>query len=223
MQTVTKMRLSKETLSILKNFANINSNILIKPGNKLKTISHGMNILAEATIQEEFDTTVPIFDLNQFLGVITMFNNPDLEFTDKYVDISNGRSTVRYFYSSIKLLTVPEKELPSPKPIIDFILDEHNLNEMLKAANILQVNDVEIVGEGGELKIVVSEATNTTSNNFSIVIDEKYDGPDYRGKLEVSDIKFLPGSYKVELTSGVISRFTHQTQNLVYYIAIDRR
>lgn len=223
MQTVTKMRLSKETLSILKNFAAINSNILIKPGNKLKTISHGKNILAEAIIQEDFDTTVPIFDLNQFLGVITMFNNPDLEFTDKYVDISNGRSTVRYFYSSIKLLTVPDKELPSPKPIIDFILDEHNLNEMLKAASILQVNDVEIVGEDGELKIMVSEATNTTSNNFSIVIDENYKGPDYRGKLEVSDIKFLPGSYKVELTSGVISRFTHQTQNLVYYIAIDRR
>lgn len=219
---MTKMRLSRETLSILKNFATINSNILIKPGNKLKTISPGKNIVAEAILQEDFDTSVPIFDLNQFLGVITMFNNPDLEFTDKYVDISNGRSTVRYFYSNPKLLTVPEKELPMPKALITFTLDEHNLSEMLKAANVLQVSDVKILAENGVLKIVVSESQNTTSNSFSIVIDENYSGPDYMGNLEISDVKFLPGSYTVELTSTVISKFTHQAQNLSYYVAIDR-
>ena len=106
MTTVTKMRLSKETLNILKNFATINSNILIKPGNTLKTISPGKNIYAEAKVTEEFDTDVPIWDLNKFLGVVSMFNNPDLEFNDSHVDISNGKSAVRYYYSAPSLLIV---------------------------------------------------------------------------------------------------------------------
>ena len=222
MKTVTKMRLSKETLSILKNFASINSNILIKPGNTLKTISAGQNIVAEAKIQEDFDTDVPIWDLNKFLGVVSMFSNPDLEFDSTHVDISNGKSSVRYFYSEPSLLTLPTRNVKMPESIITFNLDEHNLNEILKAASILQVSDVEIVTENSNLKIVVSDSLNTTSNSFSIVIDENYTGPEYQGSFNVSEIKFLPGSYTVELTNTVISKFTHQSQDLVYFIAIDR-
>jgi len=97
MSTVTKMRLSKETYNILKNFAAINSNILIKPGNILKTVSAGKNIFAEAKVVEDFDVPVPIWDLNKFLGVVSMFNNPDLEFHDTHVVITNGRSSVTYY------------------------------------------------------------------------------------------------------------------------------
>ena len=222
MTTVTKMRLSKETLAILKNFSSINSNILIKPGNNLRTISGGKNIYVEATIQAEFDTDVPIWDLNKFLGVVSMFPNPDLEFCDTHVDISNGKSSVRYYYSEPSLLTVPTRELEMPEIIISFDLDEHNLNEILKASSILQVSDLKIVGENGVLKITVDDAKNDTSNSFSVLIDENYDGPDYEGTFNVSEIKFLPGSYKVELTKNIISRFTHQSQNLSYYIAIKR-
>lgn len=222
MTTVTKMRLSKETLSILKNFASINSNILIKPGNVLKTISAGKNIYAEATVSEDFDVDVPIWDLNKFLGVISMFNNPDLEFNDSYVVISNGRSSVKYFYSEPTLLTVPNKDVKMPSSLIEFELDEHNLNEILKASSILQVSDVQIIGEDGELSIIVDDSSNSTSNSFSVVIEENYTGPTYEGSFNVSEIKFLPGSYKVELTSTVISKFTHLSQPISYYIAINR-
>lgn len=222
MTTVTKMRLSKETLSILKNFAAINSNILIKPGNVLKTMSSGKNIYAEATVSEDFDVDIPIWDLNKFLGVISMFTNPDLEFNENYVVISNGRSSVKYFYSEPSLLTVPNKDVKMPKTAITFDLDEHNLNEILKASSILQVSDVQIIGADGMLKMVVDDSSNSSSNSFSVVIDENYSGPNYEGKFNVSEIKFLPGSYKVELTSTIISKFTHQSQPISYYIAINR-
>jgi len=220
MTTVTKMRLSKETIAILKNFSAFNSNILIKPGNVLSTVSSGKNIYVEATIQEEFETEVPIWDLNKFLGVVSLFPNPDLEFGDTHVDISNGKSSVRYYYSEPSLLTVAGRKLQMPDPIITFDLDEHNLNEILKAASILQVSDLKIIGEDGILKIVVDDEKNDTSNSFSVLIDENYSGPDYEGTFNVSEIKFLPGSYKVELTNSIISRFTHQTQSICYYIAI---
>lgn len=222
MTTVTKMRLSKETFNLLKNFAEINSNLLIKPGNRIKTMSAGRNIYAEATVQEEFDTEIGIWDLNKFLGVVSMFANPDLEFNEKYVDISNGRSSVRYYYSEASLLTTPPRELKMPDVSVTFDLDESNLNEILKASRILQVSDVKIVGSDGELKITVDDNSNSTSNSFSVVIDENYTGSDYEGTINVAEIKFLPGSYKVELSNSIISRFTHDTQPISYYIAIKR-
>jgi len=222
MDTVTKMRLSKETLNILKNFSSINSNILIKPGNSISTVSSGKNIYAEATVQESFETEVPIWDLNKFLGVISLFSNPDLEFYDTHVDISNGKSSVRYYYSEPSLLTVPTRELKMPETFIKFELDEHNLAEILKASSVLQVSDLKIIAENGTLKIVVDDSGNDTSNSFSVLIDEEYDGPDYEGTFNVSEIKFLPGSYTVELTKTIISKFTHTSQDISYYIAINR-
>jgi hypothetical protein len=222
MTTVTKMRLSKETFNILKNFSAINSNILIKPGNRIKTVSSGKNIFAEANVQEDFDTEVGIWDLNKFLGVISMFNNPDLEFHEKYVEISNGRSSVKYYYSEPTLLTVPNRDVKMPEVIVSFDLDEKDLNEILKASSILQVSNLKIVASNGEIKIMVSDDKDDTSNSFSVTVSEDYSGPDYSGSLDVSDIKFLPGSYKVELTKGIVSRFKHTSQDLSYYIAIKR-
>ena len=222
MSTVTKMRLSKETYTILKNFAAINSNILIQPGNVLKTISAGKNIFVEAKVTEDFDVEVPIWDLNKFLGVVSMFANPDLEFHDNHVVISNGRSSVTYYYSEPTLLTVPTKELKMPKSTIQFDLDEKDLNEILKASSILQVSDLRMVGGDGKFVISVDDSGQSTSNNFEIVIDENYHGKDFEGTVNVSEMKFIPGSYTVELTDTIISKFTHKSLDLSYYIAIKR-
>lgn len=222
MTTVTKMRLSKETFNILKNFSSINSNIMINPGNKLRTVSSGKNIFAEAVVQEEFDTQVAIWDLNKFLGVISMFDNPDLEFHDTHVNISNGRSSVTYFYSEAALLTVPNRSPQMPEIMFSFDLDEEDLNDILKASSVLQVSDLKIVAKDGMIKIVVNDMANDTSNNFEITVSENYEGDDYDGTFKVSEIKFLPGSYNVSITNTVISRFTHKSQNLTYYIAINK-
>lgn len=222
MQTVTKMRLTKETYNILKNFAAINSNILINPGNVLKTMSAGKNIYAEARVAEDFDVAVPIWDLNKFLGVISMFANPDLEFHETYVVISNGRSSVTYFYSEPTLLTVPTREVKMPKTAVKFDLDEKDLNEVLKAASILQVSDFNLVGGDGKFVITVDDSSQSTSNSFEIVLDDNYSGPDFEGTINVSEIKFIPGSYTVELTDTIISKFTHKTLDLSYFVAIKR-
>jgi hypothetical protein len=222
MKTVTKMRLSKETINILKNFASINSNILIEPGSRLRTRSSGSNIYAVANVQEDFETEIAIWDLNKFLGIISMFNNPDLEFHDKYVDISNGKSTVKYYYAEKSLLTVPTREVKMPETIFTFDLEEQDLNEILKSSSILQVSDLKIVAGDGKIVITVQDSGNDTSDSFELVIEEDYDGPDYEGSLKVTDVKFLPGSYKVEITDTIVSRFTHTNNGLIYYIAINK-
>jgi hypothetical protein len=222
MSTVTKMRLSKETYNILKNFAAINSNILIQPGNLLKTVSAGKNIYVEAKVTEDFDVDVPIWDLNKFLGIVSMFNNPDLEFHDTHVVITNGRSSVTYYYSEPSLLTVPTREIKMPATVTRFDLDEKDLNEILKASSVLQVSDLRMVGADGKFIISVDDSGQSTSNSFEIVIDENYTGKDFEGTINVSEMKFIPGSYNVELTDTIISKFTHKSLDLSYYIAIKR-
>jgi hypothetical protein len=222
MSTVTKMRLSKETYNILKNFAAINSNILIQPGNLLKTVSAGKNIYVEAKVTEDFDVDVPIWDLNKFLGIVSMFNNPDLEFHDTHVVITNGRSSVTYYYSEPSLLTVPTREIKMPATVTRFELDEKDLNEILKASSVLQVSDLRMVGADGKFIISVDDSGQSTSNSFEIVIDENYTGKDFEGTINVSEIKFISGSYSVELTDTIISKFTHKSLDLSYYIAIKR-
>lgn len=222
MSTVTKMRLSKETYNILKNFAAINSNILIQPGNVLKTVSAGKNIYVEAKVTEDFDVEVPIWDLNKFLGIVSMFNNPDLEFHDTHVVITNGRSSVTYYYSEPSLLTIPTREIKMPATVTRFDLDEKDLNEILKASSVLQVSDLRMVGEDGKFTISVDDSGQSTSNSFEIIIDENYTGKDFEGTLNVSEIKFIPGSYTVELSDTIISKFTHKSLELAYYIAIKR-
>ena len=185
-------------------------------------MSSGKNIYAEARVAEDFDVAVPIWDLNKFLGVISMFANPDLEFYETYVVISNGRSSVKYFYSEPTLLTVPTREVKMPKTAIKFDFDEKDLNEVLKAASILQVSDFNLIGESGRFYITVDDASQSTSNSFEIVLDENYSGPDFQGTINVSEIKFIPGSYTVELTDTVISKFTHKNLDLSYYVAIKR-
>lgn len=222
MSTVTKMRLSKETYNILKNFAAINSNILIQPGNVLKTVSAGKNIYVEAKVTEDFDVEVPIWDLNKFLGIVSMFNNPDLEFHDTHVVITNGRSSVTYYYSEPSLLTIPTREIKMPATVTRFDLDEKDLNEILKASSVLQVSDLRMVGEDGKFTISVDDSGQSTSNSFEIVIDENYTGKDFEGTVNVSEMKFIPGSYSVELTDTIISKFAHKSLDLSYYIAIKR-
>ena len=98
MKTTTKLTLSKPTIQILKNFSAINSNLLIRPGNKLVTMSSYKNIVAEAMVEETFEQEFGIWDLSQFLGIITLFEQPELEFHDKYMEISNeAGSSVKYF------------------------------------------------------------------------------------------------------------------------------
>jgi hypothetical protein len=222
MSTVTKMRLSKETYNILKNFAAINSNILIQPGNVLKTVSAGKNIYVEAKVTEDFDVEVPIWDLNKFLGIVSMFNNPDLEFHDTHVVITNGRSSVTYYYSEPSLLTIPTREIKMPATVAHFDIDEKDLNEILKASSVLQVSDLRMVGADGKFIISVDDSGQSTSNSFEIVIDENYNGKDFEGTINVSEMKFIPGSYSVELTDTIISKFSHKSLDLSYYIAIKR-
>ena len=216
------MKLSENTLSILKNFSSINQSILFKQGNKLRTISVMKNILAEATIEEELPKDFGIYDLNQFLnGIDVLYKNPDFDFqNDGYVVIKEGRMRSKFFFADPNVIvTPPDKEIELPSEDVTFDLGTEQLNKLLKAANLYQLPDLSVVGEDGVVKLVVRDKKNETSNIFSIIVGETESVFAFNFKVE--NIKILPGTYDVVVSQKLLSRFTSKNHNLTYFIALE--
>ena len=215
------MKLSDSTLTLLKNFSNINQSILFKKGNFLRTMSVMKNILAEATINEELPKDFGIYDLNQFLNGLALHNNPDLDFTnDNYVVIREGRSRSKYFFADPNVIICPpDKSIELPTEDVSFELKTEQLDKLLKAAGIYQLPDLSAIGEDGVVKLVVRDKKNETSNDYAVVVGET-DGK-FVLNFKVENIKLIPGSYDVVVSQKLLSKFTCREHDLTYYIALE--
>ena len=215
------MKLSDSTLSLLKNFSSINQSILFKEGSKLRTISVMKNILAEATVSEDFARDFGIYDLNQFLNGLSLHQKPELDFAnDGYVVIKEGRSRSKYFFADPSVIvTPPDKEISLPSEDVCFELTTTVLEKLLKAAAVYQLPDISAVGEAGVVKLVVRDKKNDTSNAHEEVVGETDETFNFNFKVE--NIKILPGSYEVVVSQKLLSRFTSKNHDLTYYIALE--
>jgi len=208
------MKLSEKTLTLLKNFSNINQSILFKQGSSLRTISVMKNILAEATIDEDLPADFGIYDLGQFLNGLALHQRPELDFqNDGFVYIKEGRMRSKYFFADPKVIvTPPEKEITLPSEDVSFTLSTDQLDKLLKAAGIYQLPDLAVVGKNGVVKILVRDKKNDTSNDFAITVGETDESFEFNFKVE--NIKILPGTYDVVVSKKLLSRFTCQNYNL---------
>ena len=217
------MKLSDSTLSLLKNFSTINQSILFKQGNKLRTISVMKNILAEATVEEEFPKDFGIYDLPQFLNsVVVLYNNAEFDFAnDNHVVIKEGRMRSKYFFADPSVIVTPpqEEKITLPSEDVTFDVSTEQLDKLLKAASLYQLSDLAVVGGDGVVKLLVRDKKNDASNDFSIVVGETNDVFSFNFKVE--NIKILPGNYEVVVSSKLLSRFTSKNQDLTYYIALE--
>jgi len=215
------MNLSDKTLTILKNFAGINNSILVKQGNQLRTISVAKNILAEASIDEEFPREFGIYDLNQFLNGLGLHQDPDLDFeNDSYLNIREGKRRVKYFFADPQvIISPPEKEITLPSEDVHFQLETVALEKLLKAAAVYQLPDLSIIGGSGVVKLVVRDKKNDTSNEYTIIVGET--DKEFTFNFKVENIKIIPGSYDVIVSSKLLSRFQNSQYDLKYYIALE--
>ena len=213
------MNLSKETISVLKNYSSISSNLLITAGNVLKTKSVQNTILSSVSVKEDFPLDFGIYDLNEFLGVLTLFSNPDLDFNDKYVTIKEGETSIKYFAADPSVLSYPQKEISFPTADVSFKLSAETLSLISKTASVLRVPDVTFSGANGELKMLVADKKNATSNAFEVKIG-KTDST-FNIDLKIEMMKFIPTDYDVEISSKRISKFTAVGSDLNYFIGVE--
>ena len=215
------MKLSESTVGLLKNFSSINQSILFKQGSKLRSISVMKNILVEANVAEEFPKDFGIYDLNQFLNGLSLHSSPDLDFErDQYVVIKEGKSRSKYFFADPSVIVAPpEKEITLPSEDVCFELTSQQLEKLKKAASVYQLPDISAIGENGVVKMVARDKKNDTSNNFSIIVGETED--DFIFNFKEENLKIVPGSYDVVVSSKLLSRFSNQNVDVTYYIALE--
>ena len=215
------MKLTDNTLTILKNFAGINNSILVKQGIKLRTISVAKNILAEAVIDEEFPRDFAIYDLNQFLNGLSLHQDPEMDFKEEsYLSIREGKRRVKYFFADPNvIISPPDKEISLPSEDVHFQLDSTSLEKLLKAAAVYQLPDFCVVGGDGVVKLVVRDKKNDTSNEFAIVVGET--DKEFTFNFKVENIKIIPGAYDVIVSQKLLSLFTNTHHDLKYFIALE--
>ena len=213
------MNLSKETLALIRNFAGINGSIVLKEGNVLATISEGKNVMAMGTIAESFPQDFSIYDLNEFLSAVGIFENPSLDFKEKFVQISSGNSKIKYFAAGEGLVKPAPSTIKFPEPDVSFVLTADQLNMILKTSSALKANDVAITGDGTTLRVIVSDKKNATSNAYQVDLGET--DQEFKANLKVENLKMLPGEYEVAISNKKISRFKNTAVDLTYFVAIE--
>jgi hypothetical protein len=218
------MKLSNDTLNVLKNFASINQGILFKKGKTIRTVSSGKNIMAEATVGEEIPTEFGVYDLNNFLSVITLHKEePTIDFEDNNVLISGlqGRSKIKYrFCKPNMIVTPPEKPIAMPDPEISFELTAEDFEWILRAANVLSSPHIAIESDGDKIFATTLDIINNSAHTDSVEIADG-NGDKYRMIFKTENFKMLSGGYDVKISSKGISNFKHKTLAIQYWIATE--
>ena len=211
------MKLSESTVSVLKNYSTINQNLLVREGSVLNTMSAMKNIVAQSTVDEKFPQQIAIYDLNEFLASMSLFNSPDLKFKDDFVIMSEEgkKSSLKYWYSDPSVVTTVTKEINMPECEVKFTLSSDILSNVQKAAAVIGAPDM--VLENGSLR--VTDKKNDTANAYSIDVVDTDD--DYKFWFKVENLKLLSGDYDVSISSKRISHFKNTNVDIEYFIALE--
>ena len=218
------MELSEKTLTVLRNYATINPNVVINKGDEIKTISEAKNVLSSAKLDVQFPKTFGIYDLSEFLSVLSLVNSPRLTFEDNYVLVgdNSGRTRVKYFYSDIDILTVPSKDIVMPECEVSFSLDKETLSRVKRAASVLGHNEMSLTVVDNVLVLSVIDQNDKTSNVFSIDVDGTYKNPNFSFVFNISNLKMVEDDYRVDISSKLISHFVNDESGIQYWVALEK-
>jgi hypothetical protein len=219
------MKLSEHTISVLKNFASINQNLVIREGSELQTMSAMKNIVARSGVEENFPKEVAIYDLNEFLAALSLFSSPILEFDDQYVTIkeeSNPSNSLKYFYSDPSVVQSPSKTITMPSEDVTFELSSGDLSKMKKASAVIGAPDMVLENTNEPFKSILNaiDKKNDTANNYSLDISTNGDGQ-FKFYFKVENLKLMDGSYDVSVSSRNISNFKSKNSDVEYWIALE--
>jgi hypothetical protein len=217
------MKISNKTISFLKNFSTINKSILIEEGNLLATIAVVRNVFAVAQVAEYFPQTIAIYDLNEFLSGLSLFKEPEFDFTNsQYLKIvGSDQSSVKYHYADEEIVrqsaAPPKKEFTLPDEDVKFQLTTDTLSNIIKASSIYGIPDLSVEGDTEHIRLVVKDKKNPTSNSFNKIVGKTDKNFSYNFKIE--NLKIIPDTYDVAISKTLRSHFKSANYKLDYLIA----
>lgn len=218
------MKFSNETLTLLKNFASINTNIIFKQGDVVSTISNLKNIFAKATIKEAIPNEFAIYDLNSLLAMLTLMENQDVEFSDKSLVVTSDKGRFEYFYSNPEIVTgAPSGEIEHVA-VYRFNLKAEDIQMLMKAATITGAPTVSVTCKNQTVEISISDRKNDTASNFKKVLGTSFENFDVF--IAVENLKVIPDAYEVSVAKtqngkAKFLHFKHESRQLQYWIACE--
>jgi len=217
------MKLSEFTLSTLRNFSGINSNLVINAGSVIKTMSESKTIMAVANIPENISGNIGIYDLNELLSTINMFDDADIVISSdmKFATISEGNRSVKYFFSEPSILTTPQKDIVMPPCEITFTLTQTDMASIRKAASALGVSDLVVDSTSGKLILRVTNVSDNTSNSFEIATEVDV-AVQAKCVFNIANFKFINDDYEVSISSRLISNFNSKNNPIEYWVALEK-
>ena len=217
------MKVSDQTLEVLKNFSDINTNILVKPGSELSTISTIKNILAKATITESFDKQFAVYDLSELLGIVSAIDKPDVDISnEKFMTIGStgSKSKAKYYYSDESVVTSPQKDVVMPDADVNFELKDEILGKLLKMAAIMKLPDLSLVGKKGQDVILKVHDKKNSANSYEEFVGTEASA-DFTFNFKIENLKIVSGDYDVAVSSKSISHFKNKVKPIEYWIALE--
>ena len=213
------MKISKDTLDVLKNYASINTNILVREGSTLATISTGKNIFSRTTVKETFDREFAIYDLNSLLALLTLMEDTDVEFGDESITISKDRSQFEYYYADPSIIvSAPDKTIEVDNHY-SFELTENEVGMIMKAASVVAAPMLSVVAKDGKVTLSVGDPATPRSNTFRHVIGES--NLEFDCRLAIENFKVIPGDYSVTLSQKKFMHLTNKSNDLQYWLALE--
>lgn len=212
------MKLSTETIQILKNFSAINNSIVFNPGKVLTTMSNAKSVMGRADITEEIPSKFGIYDLSRFLGTISLFETPDIKIEETHAVISEGKKRITYTFTDPKLIITPPKDnIDLPDTKVEFDLTAGVFNEAMKSLSILSLPELGIVGDGEKIYIQAFNSKNPTGDVFSTEVGETEDT--FKLIFNAENMKAPVDNYHVKISSAKLSHF--KSDKAEYYIAVE--
>lgn len=213
------MKISTNTVNVLKNFAKINPSIVVQEGNVLKTISPSKTIMAKANVETDFSKKFAIYNLDRFISTVSLFNDPELKFGDRAVEIFDGNKRTQYTYADETTITkAPDKEINLPSVDVSFHLSWDNLKDVEKAAGVLALPEIIVMGDGKNVFLQAEDSKNPSGDVYSINIGDTDKA--FKAIFKAENIKILPGDYQVTISSRGISHFAGK--DVEYWIAVEQ-
>jgi len=217
--------ISRATLAILKNYNGINTSMVINKGSQQNVVSTTKTVMSTVEIEEDFPVKFGIFDMGQFLNILTSFDEPTLEFHDKYVKITKENQVIKYRYSEPSLITTLSEEAIDKlnkhiKPDCSFTLSKEVLKKLQDIVSILRAEYVMFEGNGESIFIKTFNPKDESDTSFSVENGET--DSKFRMIFKFEHLKVLPGDYAVTISRNKLLKFTHSQVALNYIIPCEK-
>lgn len=214
--------LTKETRDIIQSFSRINNSIVIKPGNRIRTLSVNKNILASADVTELFTRQVAIYDVGSFVETVKFFDQPKLVTdNDDYVLITENTDTSKrskYYYADPDvIIQPPDQDISLPDIEVQFEMTGKQLQSIVTMANIHKVPDICVYGDGQTISICTTDKKNDTSNVYSMDVGQT--DKDFCYCFKAENLVLLIRDYKVSISGKNVAMF--DGGSVRYWVALE--